>query len=96
MIEIADRAFLIGMLSLAHVVLGISEQKALDELSISKEVRGALESYQGRGGALLKLTKCIEESQLETVCEIRDELGLTREQLQQAQVDSFNWVNALT
>ena len=94
-LDIADRAFLIGMLSLAHVVLGVSEEKALDELSLSKEIRDALESYQGQGGVLLKLVKCIEESDLGTSREIRESLGLSSAQLQQAQVESCTWVNGL-
>lgn len=94
-LDIADRAFLIGMLSLAHVVLGVSEEKALDELSLSKEIRDALKSYQGQGGVLLKLVKCIEESDLGTSREIRESLGLSSAQLQQAQVESCTWVNGL-
>ncbi|MCH7600728.1 MAG: EAL domain-containing protein [Myxococcales bacterium] len=92
---IANRAFLIGMLSLAHVVLGVSEQKALDELNLSKEIRSALDSYQGQAGVLLRLTKCIEASDHDTAQEIRDALGLSREQLKRAQLESFSWVNAL-
>jgi EAL and modified HD-GYP domain-containing signal transduction protein len=94
-LEIADRAFLIGMLSLAHVVLGVPEQKALDDLGLSKEIRDALQSYQGQAGTLLKLVKCIEESDLETSREIRETLGLNSDPLQKAQVESFSWVNGL-
>ncbi len=92
---IADRAFLVGMLSLAHVVLGVSEGKAAGELSLSKEVRAALEAHEGRQGALLKFAKCIEEADFETGWGILDSLGLTREQFEAAQVESLAWANGL-
>lgn len=93
--EVAERAFLIGMLSLAHVVLGMSEQRAVEELSMSKEIRVALESHEGQCGLLLHLCKCIEDSDIEMSEEILAEVGLSREQLQSAQVASFAWVNGL-
>jgi EAL and modified HD-GYP domain-containing signal transduction protein len=93
--EIVERAFPIGMLSLAHVVLGVSPEQAIEELGLSDEIRRALQDHERKFGELLYLTKAIEESDLAAVQTTLSNLGLTRMQLQRAQSESFAWVNSL-
>ncbi len=93
--DIAERAFLIGMLSLSHVVLGVSQLDAIEQLSLAEELRVAISDYDGVAGSLLKLTQALEDEDLDEVEKILANHSLTRKQLQGAQAEAFNWVNAL-
>ena len=93
--DVAERAFLIGMLSLAHIVLGVGQLEAIDQLSLAEELRQAISEFDGIAGSLLKLAQSLEEENVEDAEATLEELGLSREQLQNAQAEAFNWVNAL-
>ncbi len=93
--DIGERAFLIGMLSLAHIVLGVSQLDAIGQLSLAEELRVAISDFEGVAGSLLKLTQCLEDENVEEVEEILSSLSLSREQLQHAQAEVFDWVNGL-
>ena len=90
-----DRAFLVGMLSLVHVVLGMSKEDALNELNLSKEVLAALEGSEGTCGVLLSIAMSLEESNLEAASEALDSLNINWDQLRRAQLESFVWTNGL-
>ena len=91
--DIIERAFLIGMLSLAPVVLGVPPEEAFQELELSDEICSALQDHGGEAGALLNLAESIEDSDLDRILTTLDELDLKRIQLQRAQSESFAWVN---
>ncbi len=93
--DIVERAFLIGMLSLAHIVLGVSQLDAIEQLNLSDEIQAAVEHHQGVAGSLLELTKCLEDSDMENVQALLESLKLSRTQLQVAQSETYAWVNAL-
>jgi len=93
--DVAERAFLIGMLSLAHVVLGVSKLDAIEQLSLADELRLAISEHAGVAGSLLQLAESLEGEDVESVEATLDELSLSRSQLQWAQGEAFAWVNAL-
>ncbi|MCP5043138.1 MAG: hypothetical protein GY944_19100, partial [bacterium] len=93
--DIVERTFLIGMLSLAHIVLGVSQLDAIGQLSLSEEIQAAIEHHHGVAGSLLELTKCLEDSDMENAQALLESLKLSRTQLQVAQSETYAWVNAL-
>lgn len=93
--DIAERAFLVGMLSLAHIVLGVPQLDAIDQLSVAEELRAAIAKHEGIAGTLLRLTLSLEDADLGETDALLDELSLSRAQLQAAQAEAFRWVNGL-
>ncbi len=62
--DFPEKAYLVGLLSLIDSILGISKEKYLDKLRISKEIKEAVLEKEGFLGELLKLTKEIERGNM--------------------------------
>jgi len=62
--DLPEKAYLVGLLSLIDAILGISKEKFLEKLKISKEIKEAVLKEEGILGELLKLTKEIEKGNI--------------------------------
>jgi c-di-GMP-related signal transduction protein len=65
--EMAARAFLAGMLSLAHVLLQCDSALLLEQLQISPVIRSAIERREGRLSELLAFAEAVEAQEEETL-----------------------------
>ena len=91
----AERAFLVGMLSLADALLGRPIENLVSELRLSDEIGRALTHHEGELGRLLSMAVAIEAGD---VSKIEPELA-TRDldfaALQELENQAYAWVHGL-
>jgi len=90
-----ERAFLVGMLSLADVLLSRPLGAVVSELGLEPAARDALLSRAGRLGRLLSLVESIERRDWERVEPALGEFGLDVGTLSQTDGDAYAWVHEL-
>jgi len=93
--EYADRAFMVGILSLIDVLFEVSMDELVEKLNLVEDVRLALVERSGHLGTLLLLAEKLEEADFGAVKGCLEESGLTVEELMAAQVETINWTNRL-
>lgn len=94
--EYADRAFMVGMLSLLDALLGEPLPEILARMSLQEDVEAALLRHEGGLGALLTLCKRLEAGDLASIAEaLRPHPLLTMEMLNKAQLDAMAWANSI-
>src|SRR3984885_14646224 len=59
--DFADAAFMTGIFSLVHVVLGTTPAEALDKLGLASQIRDAIVEQSGALGALLKIAAAADQ-----------------------------------
>lgn len=59
-VEICARAYLVGMLSLAHVLVPMNAAQIVDELRLASDIARAIEHHEGDLGALLACAEALE------------------------------------
>ncbi|WP_144154131.1 EAL and HDOD domain-containing protein [Paraburkholderia sp. BCC1885] len=59
--DYADAAFMTGIFSLVHVVLGTTPAEALDKLGLAAQIRDAIVEQRGALGALLKIASAADQ-----------------------------------
>ncbi|RFU48047.1 EAL and HDOD domain-containing protein [Paraburkholderia sp. DHOC27] len=65
--EFADAAFMTGIFSLVHVVLGTAPGETLDKLGLAREIRDAIVEHSGPMGTLLRIAEAADERTQGTV-----------------------------
>lgn len=90
-----ERAFLVGMLSLADALLGRPIEELVDELRLSDEVARALTHRQGELGELLVFAEAVERSQVEKFEVELSRWDLDLDRLQQVENEAYAWVHSL-
>ncbi|MFX1734147.1 EAL domain-containing protein [Paraburkholderia sp. A1RI_3L] len=73
--DFADQAFMTGIFSLAHVVIGATPERALHKLGLARPIRDAIVDYAGELGALLALAEASERGECLRVTVAGTELG---------------------
>lgn len=86
-----DKAFLLGLLSLAP----IQQTNLLKYLLLPSDIRLALQKRSGFLGALLALAETLESGNSDHVGPLTRQLGIRREELLRGIVESLGWSNAL-
>ncbi len=92
----AERAFLVGMLSLADALLGRPLRLLVDELRLGEELARALTHHEGELGRLLSLAETIERGEVD---KFESELAgrdLDLATLHRIELDAYAWVHALS
>jgi EAL and modified HD-GYP domain-containing signal transduction protein len=89
--EQVETAFLTGILSLLDVLYETSMQSVVDSLNLSDEMAAALLYRRGFLGKLLELTERLEKMDFAAVHKLLEELSISFDQLQQAQLAAFSW-----
>ena len=87
-----DLAFLVGIMSLVHVLLGVDRSSAISGLVLPDEMSLALENYEGDIGRLLRLAECLDTGQFPELAEICAELGMKPRTVWDHQSEAFDWV----
>lgn len=59
--EFADAAFMTGIFSLVHVVLGTTPAATLDKLGLAPQIRDAIVEHSGAMGTLLRIAEACDE-----------------------------------
>ncbi|MBB83134.1 MAG: hypothetical protein CL931_04910 [Deltaproteobacteria bacterium] len=85
-------AFLVGIMSLVHVLLGVDRKKAISGLVLPEEMGQALLGYEGELGRMLRLCECIDSGEFVEAAEISQELGISPRALWAHQCAAFDWV----
>lgn len=87
-----ETAFLVGMLSFVHVLLGVDRAAAVESFGLPEELRQALVDYKGPIGRLLWLAENLDAGRFLEVAEIVSELSVDPARLWQHQRDAYGWV----
>lgn len=90
--EAAEEAFLVGILSLVHVLLGVDRASAIDGLPIFEDLQLALIHYEGEVGRLLRLTECLEAGGFVEAAVLTEELEIPPDRILDQQAQAWEWV----
>jgi EAL and modified HD-GYP domain-containing signal transduction protein len=92
--DYADRAFMVGMLSLLDTLMGEPLQEILVRMSLQEDVEIALLKHQGSLGELLTLCEKIETGDLDAIQEmLHARPGFSVDMLNKAQLEALWWAN---
>jgi EAL and modified HD-GYP domain-containing signal transduction protein len=87
-----EAAFLVGILSLVHVLLGVDRSNAIAGLTLPAEMTQALTGFEGELGRMLRLAVCLDRGEFAEVTEVAAELSLDAKVLWGYQREAYDWV----
>lgn len=90
--EVGQDAFLVGILSLVHVLLGTDREQAIAGLSLPHALARALLVYEGPLGRLLRFSECLDQGAFAEVAELAEELSLSPDIVWSQQCEAYDWV----
>ncbi|MFK7895843.1 MAG: EAL and HDOD domain-containing protein [Myxococcota bacterium] len=90
--ERGHEAFLIGILSLVHVLFGMDRQAVLADLALTPEMDRALGEYGGELGRMLRLVECLDRGDFAETAELAEELDISSADLWRHQKEAYAWV----
>jgi c-di-GMP-related signal transduction protein len=94
--KVRDRAFLVGILSLADSLFGQSLFEIIELLNLDSTVQDALLHRSGHLGALLNLVEASENADSRTFISVARELGLSdMDDFNRWQVEALRWAGSL-
>jgi c-di-GMP-related signal transduction protein len=94
--KVRDRAFLVGILSLAGSLFGQSLVEIIEILNLDNGLQEALLHRSGHLGALLNLVEASENADSRTFISVARELGLSdMDDFNRWQVDALRWAGSL-
>ena len=86
-----DEAYMVGILSLLDTLYGVPIEDLVKRLHLSENVSTALVGRQGPFGGLLRLVEHMERLEIDEAMDEVEALGMTREQVLEAQWKAFAW-----
>lgn len=93
--ELADQAFMTGVMSLLNAVLEIPMVRIADELNLAQPIRQALLERSGFLGSLLNLMECIESCDTTCLNTQIATLGMSLDMLTAAEIEAMTWANSI-
>jgi c-di-GMP-related signal transduction protein len=95
--DLAEQAFLVGMMSLLPAALGMRLEAILEQIDIAIPLREALLAHEGDLGHLLSLTECFDSEDIAGTQAALEAIGpsLSLELMNRCLTDSIAWVQAL-
>jgi EAL and modified HD-GYP domain-containing signal transduction protein len=91
----ADHAFIVGIMSLADVVLGLKIDDIVGQIDLVDEVKEALLRHEGFFGHMLSLVEKVEAGDFVEASDLLSELGITPTELNNAQIEAMEWAATL-
>ena len=92
----ADRAFTVGIMSLADALFAMPMEEILANVQVADEVRTALLEREGDFGAMLQVVELIEGKACgQRLGAVLKKLGLTVAQMREIELAAFDWVRGL-
>lgn len=93
---LADRAFMVGIMSLMPVLVAQPIDEIIAPLGLTSDIRDALCHGSGRLGALLRITACSESGDtLELGAALAEVPGLSAKAINRAQTVALQWANEI-
>ncbi len=92
--EELDTAYLVGMLSLIHLLLNMDHRDFLHKLHVSDEIEEAMFEAQGKWGQLLTMTRYIENMDYDSIKPFIDRYHIDAKQMDVLMVQAMEKVNA--
>ncbi|MFA6189661.1 MAG: HDOD domain-containing protein [Sulfuricurvum sp.] len=92
--EEQDTAYLVGMLSLIHLLLNIDHREFLHKLHVSGEIEEAMFEAQGRWGQLLTTTRYIENMDSDSIKPFIERYHVDIQQMDELIAKAMEKVNA--
>ena len=89
-----DTAYLVGMLSLIHLVLNMDHRTFLHKLHVSDEIEDAMFEAEGKWGQLLTMTRYIENMDYDSIKPFIDRYHIDANQMDRLIVQAMEKVNA--
>ena len=90
-----ERAFLVGMLSLADALLGRPMEELVVELRLGREIARALTHHEGLLGELLLFAQSVERCEIEKIDAALPRWSLDIPALQALEHEAYAWVHGL-
>lgn len=92
----SDQAFMVGMLSLADVVMQTPLEEVLQEIGLSDDMQNAILKREGILGELLTFAEVVEYGDFEASEKEIDKLGISASDLLDIQLETMEWANQVT
>ncbi|MGH8855250.1 MAG: EAL and HDOD domain-containing protein, partial [Telluria sp.] len=93
----ADRAFTVGIMSLADALFSIPMREILDNVEVADDVRAALLDQTGDFGTMLRVAGLLEAAEGGSkLTNALRKLGLKVAQIREMELAAFDWVRELT
>lgn len=92
--EEASKAYLVGMLSLAHLLFGVDHRALLHRLNVSDDIEEAMFEANGFYGQLLTMTRYLENMDLEKINAYAEKFRIEDEAMKLLIADVMKKVNA--
>ena len=92
----AESAFIVGIMSLADVALGLKIDDVVAQINVVDEVKEAIVKQEGFFGHMLTLVKKTEAGDFAEASSLLSELGITPDELNNAQLQAMQWASNLT
>jgi len=87
--SMGDTAFIVGILSLTHVLLGITMDELVSKLNLAQDIKDALIRREGSLGSALLMTEKAEVNGLDEVQEVLKQYGLATSDVLTAETNSL-------
>ncbi|OON62339.1 EAL domain-containing protein [Massilia sp. KIM] len=93
----ADRAFTVGIMSLADALFSVPMRDILDNVEVADDVRAALLEREGDFGVMLRIAEMLEAATggRKLAAELK-KVGLTGAEIRDIELAAFDWVRELT
>lgn len=88
----AEAAFLVGILSLVHVLLGVDPKTAIADLTLPDDIARALSNFEGELGRMLHLAISLDRGEFTEVSKVAGELSLDPATIWDHQCRAYDWV----
>lgn len=93
----ADRAFTVGILSLAEALFSVPMADILDHVDVAYDVRDALLAREGDFGTMLRIAELLEAAEGGSkLSGALKRIGLTVAEVREIELAAFDWVRELT
>ena len=93
----ADRAFTVGIMSLADALFSVPMADILDNVEVADDVRAALLDREGDFGTMLRVAELLEAADCgRKLAAALRRVGLTVTEIREIELAAFNWVREMT
>ena len=93
----ADRAFTVGIMSLADALFSVPMADILDNVEVADDVRAALLDRGGDFGTMLRVAELLEAADCgRKLAAALRRVGLTVTEIREIELAAFNWVREMT
>lgn len=91
-----DEAYMVGLLSLADVLMGWPMDQVVERLHLADELKSALVRRDRPLGHLITLCEALEQGDLDLVAEMAEEMQISEEGIMTAQNEAIAWAQRVS